>query len=35
VSDVNDEHPEKQLFPGDVTEFVIVSDVNDEHPENQ
>jgi hypothetical protein len=32
VSDVNDEHPSKQLFPRDVTEFWIVSDVNDEHP---
>jgi hypothetical protein len=31
VSDLNDEHPSKQLFPRDVTEFGNVSDVNDEH----
>jgi hypothetical protein len=35
VRDNNDEHPEKQLFPRDLTEFGIVIDNNDEHPEKQ
>jgi hypothetical protein len=33
VRDDNDEHPEKQPSPREVTEFGIVRDDNDEHPE--
>jgi hypothetical protein len=32
VRDVNDEHPEKQYSPRELTEFGIVRDDNDEHP---
>jgi hypothetical protein len=32
VSDVNDEHPEKQLILIYVIEFGMVNDVTDEHP---
>jgi hypothetical protein len=35
VRDDNDEHPEKQEFPKDWTEFGIVRDDNDEHPKKQ
>jgi hypothetical protein len=35
VRDDNDEHPKKQLFPSDLTEFGIVRDDNDEQPEKQ
>jgi hypothetical protein len=35
VRDDNDEHPEKQSPPRDLTEFGIVRVDNDEHPEKQ
>jgi hypothetical protein len=35
VSEINDEHPEKQSYPIWVTELGIVSDNNDEHPLKQ
>jgi hypothetical protein len=35
ISDNKDEHPEKQSFPRDVTEFGITSDDKDEHPAKQ
>jgi hypothetical protein len=31
-SDINEEHPWKQLFPRDIIEFGRVSDANDAHP---
>jgi hypothetical protein len=35
MRDNNVEHPEKQEFPRELTEFGIVRDDNDEHPEKQ
>jgi hypothetical protein len=33
--DIDDEHPRKQSFPIEVTEFGIEMNVDDEHPRKQ